>query len=160
MRSLAQIEQTLTRSAEAQAVFKNRPHKAPKKDQPRCGAKTKNFGGRPCRIRLPPGWKRCKFHGGVPKTDQAKANISAGLKAYWAKWRATPPSDRRQAGPKTSEGRARIAEVQRQRWAKWRAEGCPPAMTPEGRARISASNRRRTGRAKAEGKDRGQTSDS
>jgi hypothetical protein len=57
--------------------------------RPRCGAKTR--GGDVCKMRVEPGKRRCRFHGG------------------------------KSTGPKTPEGRARIAEAQRLRWAAWRA---------------------------------------
>lgn len=52
----------------------------------RCGAVRKN--GKPCRHKVEPDKKRCKFHGGCS------------------------------TGPRTAEGRARIAEAQRRRWAE------------------------------------------
>nr|WP_324289822.1 HGGxSTG domain-containing protein [Frigidibacter sp. RF13] len=58
--------------------------------QLRCGAIRK--AGKPCRHKVQPGKKRCKFHGGCS------------------------------TGPKSAEGRARIAEAQRKRWAKWLAD--------------------------------------
>ncbi len=69
---------------------------------PRCGARTKTRGGRPCRASpvLDPYWGeprngRCKLHGGLS------------------------------TGPRTAEGRMRIAEAQRKRWGRWRVEGGP-----------------------------------
>ena len=61
----------------------------PRRKRPRCGAKTRAGGA--CKVRVEPGKRRCRFHGG------------------------------KSTGPKTAEGRARIAEAQRQRWAAWRA---------------------------------------
>src|SRR5680860_422131 len=55
------------------------------KERPCCGA------GTPCLLRVEPGKRRCRCHGG----------LSTGLR--------------------TPEGKARIAEAQRKRWAKWRA---------------------------------------
>ena len=62
----------------------------PRRMRPLCGAQTRT-GGR-CKVRVEPGKRRCRFHGGMS------------------------------TGPKTAEGRARIAEAQRRRWAGWRAE--------------------------------------
>jgi hypothetical protein len=59
-----------------------------RKDRPRCGAKTR-AGGR-CLVRVEPGKRRCRFHGGLS------------------------------TGPKTEAGRARIANAQRQRWCAYR----------------------------------------
>ncbi len=56
-----------------------------RKFQPRCCAKTR--AGAPCIMRVVPGKRRCRFHGGLS------------------------------TGPKTKAGRARIAEVQRRRYA-------------------------------------------
>jgi hypothetical protein len=56
----------------------------PRKDRPRCGAR--NRQGQPCAVRVVPGKRRCRFHGGLS------------------------------TGPKTPEGRERIAAAQRRRW--------------------------------------------
>ena len=53
--------------------------------RPICGAR--NRRGQPCAVRVEPGKRRCRFHGGLS------------------------------TGPKTAEGKARIAEAQRRRWA-------------------------------------------
>lgn len=58
------------------------------KDRPRCGARTRK--GAPCLVRVEPGKRRCRFHGGLS------------------------------TGPRTAEGKARIAAAQRRRWAEWR----------------------------------------
>jgi hypothetical protein len=63
--------------------------KLPSKLRPACGAR--NRRGEPCRLKLIPGKRRCRFHGGLS------------------------------TGPASPEGRARIAQAQRQRWARWRA---------------------------------------
>jgi len=60
-----------------------------RKDRPRCGAWTRT--GAPCLVRVEPGKRRCRFHGGLS------------------------------TGPRTAEGKARIAAAQRRRWAEWRA---------------------------------------
>jgi len=60
-----------------------------RKDRPRCGARTRK--GVPCLVRVEPGKRRCRFHGGLS------------------------------CGPTTAEGKARIAAAQRRRWAEWRA---------------------------------------
>ena len=57
----------------------------PRKQRPQCGAR--NRQGKPCSVRVEPGKKRCRFHGGMS------------------------------TGPKTKAGRERIAEAQRKRWA-------------------------------------------
>ncbi|MFL6824824.1 MAG: HGGxSTG domain-containing protein [Xanthobacteraceae bacterium] len=51
--------------------------------------------GRPCRMAVEPGKKRCKFHGGCS------------------------------TGPRTEAGRARIAAVQRRRWEEFRRSKTP-----------------------------------
>lgn len=58
----------------------------PKRDRPTCGAKTRT--GQACQMKVVPGKKRCRLHGGLS------------------------------TGPKTKAGRARIAEAQRLRWKK------------------------------------------
>jgi hypothetical protein len=59
-----------------------------RKDRPCCGAR--NRQGLPCAVRVEPGKKRCRFHGGLS------------------------------TGPRTAEGRQRIAAAQRRRWALFR----------------------------------------
>src|SRR6266446_4580806 len=59
-----------------------------RKFRPRCCAKTR--AGAPCIMRVVPGKRRCRFHGGLS------------------------------TGPKTKAGRARIEEVQRRRWKAFR----------------------------------------
>src|SRR5262249_6204516 len=60
-----------------------------RKFRPRCCAKTR--AGAPCIMRVVPGKRRCRFHGGLS------------------------------TGPRTTEGRAKIAEAQRRRWRAFRA---------------------------------------
>ena len=60
----------------------------PRKERPVCGAR--NRQGKPCAVKVEPGKRRCRFHGGLS------------------------------TGPKTATGRARIAEAQRRRWNAWR----------------------------------------
>jgi hypothetical protein len=60
----------------------------PRKERPTCGAR--NRQGKPCAVKVEPGKRRCRFHGGLS------------------------------TGPKTAAGRARIAEAQRRRWNAWR----------------------------------------
>jgi len=60
-----------------------------RKFRPRCCAETR--AGDQCIMRVMPGKRRCRFHGGLS------------------------------TGPKTAEGRARIAEAQRRRWRVFRA---------------------------------------
>jgi hypothetical protein len=61
----------------------------PRKERPICGAC--NRQGKPCGVRVEPGKRRCRFHGGLS------------------------------TGPKTTAGRAKIAEAQRRRWSAFRA---------------------------------------
>jgi len=59
-----------------------------------------NRQGKPCAVKVEPGKRRCRFHGGLS------------------------------TGPKTAAGRARIAEAQRRRWNAWqcaRRGGTPRA---------------------------------
>jgi hypothetical protein len=56
----------------------------PRRLRPVCGAR--NRRGAPCAVRVEPGKRRCRFHGGLS------------------------------TGPRTAEGKARIAEAQRRRW--------------------------------------------
>jgi hypothetical protein len=60
----------------------------PRKERPVCGAR--NRQGKPCAVKVEPGKRRCRFHGGLS------------------------------TGPKTAAGRACIAEAQRRRWNAWR----------------------------------------
>jgi hypothetical protein len=60
----------------------------PRKLRPACAAR--NRRGEPCSVKVVPGKRRCRFHGGVS------------------------------TGPKTAAGRERIAAAQRRRWARWR----------------------------------------
>ncbi len=62
----------------------------PRRKRPLCGAQTR--AGSKCRVRVEPGKRRCRFHGG------------------------------KSTGPKTAAGRARIAEAQLRRWQRWREE--------------------------------------
>ena len=57
----------------------------PRRARPMCGAR--NRQGKPCAVRVEPGKRRCRFHGGLS------------------------------TGPRTAKGKARIAEAQRRRWA-------------------------------------------
>jgi hypothetical protein len=72
----------------------------PRKERPVCGAR--NRQGNPCAVRVEPGKRRCRFHGGLS------------------------------TGPRTAEGRARIAEAQRRRWRAHRRDGSgtPPVVPP------------------------------
>ena len=56
-----------------------------RKDRPHCGARTRK--GAPCLLRVEPGKRRCRFHGGLS------------------------------TGPRSAEGKTRVAEAQRRRWA-------------------------------------------
>jgi hypothetical protein len=60
----------------------------PRKARPECGAKTRSGGS--CAMRVEPGKRRCRLHGGKstgPKTPEGKAAIAAATKARWAKMR-------------------------------------------------------------------------
>jgi hypothetical protein len=70
-------------SADAECGLSHTGLPLKRKFRPRCCAKTR--AGAPCIMRVVPGKRRCRFHGGLS------------------------------TGPKTKAGRARIAEVQRQR---------------------------------------------
>jgi hypothetical protein len=67
----------------------------PRKQRPICGAR--NRQGKPCGVRVEPGKRRCRFHGGLS------------------------------TGPKTTAGRAKIAEAQRRRWSAFRAARGKPS---------------------------------
>jgi hypothetical protein len=68
----------------------------PRKERPICGAR--NRQGKPCGVRVEPGKRRCRFHGGLS------------------------------TGPKTTAGRAKIAEAQRRRWSAFRAARGKPSQ--------------------------------
>jgi hypothetical protein len=56
-----------------------------RKDRPRCGARTRQ--GAPCLVRVEPGKRRCRFHGGLstgPRTAKGKARIAAAQRRRWA----------------------------------------------------------------------------
>lgn len=60
----------------------------PRKARPACGAKTRADGR--CQMRVEPGKRRCRLHGGKstgPKTAEGKAAIAAATRARWAKAR-------------------------------------------------------------------------
>jgi hypothetical protein len=65
-----------------------------RKERPRCDARTRQ--GSCCLVRVEPGKRRCRFHGGLS------------------------------TGPRTAEGKARIAAAQRRRWAECRARCVDP----------------------------------
>jgi len=57
-----------------------------RKFRPRCCAKTR--AGAPCIMRVVPGKRRCRFHGGLstgPRTVEGRARIA---EAQWRRWRA------------------------------------------------------------------------
>jgi hypothetical protein len=60
-------------------------------ERPPCGARTQS--GTPCLVRVEPGKRRCRLHGGLS------------------------------TGPRTPEGKARIAAAQRKRWTRYRGSG-------------------------------------
>ena len=63
----------------------NWPGKATWKDRPRCGAN--NRQGRSCAVRVEPGKRRCRFHGGLStdiRTAEGKARIAAAQRRRWA----------------------------------------------------------------------------
>ncbi|WP_142084335.1 HGGxSTG domain-containing protein [Roseinatronobacter monicus] len=58
------------------------------KNRPQCGARARS--GAPCKHKVIPGKRRCKYHGGRstgPKTDAGKAKIAAAQILRWKKWR-------------------------------------------------------------------------
>jgi hypothetical protein len=60
-----------------------------RKQRPACGAR--NRRGEDCRVRVEPGKRRCRFHGGLstgPKTADGKARIVAATRARWARRKA------------------------------------------------------------------------
>jgi len=60
----------------------------PSKDRPQCGARARS--GAPCKQKVIPGNRRCKYHGGLstgPKTDAGKAKIAAAQRLRWQRWR-------------------------------------------------------------------------
>ena len=60
----------------------------PPKDRPFCGARARS--GDPCKNKVIPGKRRCKYHGGLstgPKTDAGKAKIAAAQVSRWQRWR-------------------------------------------------------------------------
>jgi hypothetical protein len=62
----------------------------PRKQRPACGVR--NRRGVACSVRVEPGKRRCRFHGGLstgPKTAAGKARISAANRARWARYRAS-----------------------------------------------------------------------
>jgi len=63
--------------------------KQPKRERPKCGARTRAGGS--CKAPVVRGRSRCRMHGGlstVPKTAEGKARSAAGVRAYWERWRA------------------------------------------------------------------------
>lgn len=67
------------------------PQVAPRKPKrrPLCGARTRR--GEPCRAKVLPGKRRCKFHGGLstgPKTEAGKQTIREAQRNRWAAYRA------------------------------------------------------------------------
>ena len=59
--------------------------------RPACCAKTRV--GHPCRNKVVPGMRRCKYHGGLstgPKTLAGRARIAAAQKLRWAVFRNEP----------------------------------------------------------------------
>lgn len=74
----------------------------PWNERPACGARTRS--GSPCSLKVVPGKKRCRLHGGLS------------------------------TGPRTESGKARIAEAQRRRWAATKRQNSempgPHSTTP------------------------------
>ena len=61
-----------------------------KKSRPKCGAKTKHFGGRPCQAKALPKTGRCKWHGGLStgaKTPEGKERCRQAVLRRWERWR-------------------------------------------------------------------------
>ena len=62
-------------------------HYPPKRDRPRCGARTR--AGGTCKAPALPEKERCRMHGGLstgPKTPEGKARTLAALKAGFQRW--------------------------------------------------------------------------
>lgn len=56
----------------------------PRKQRPRCGARTR--AGGQCQVRVEPGFRRCRLHGGLstgPKTEAGKSRIRAATLKRW-----------------------------------------------------------------------------
>lgn len=63
----------------------------PRKDRPSCGAKTR--AGGMCSMKVEPGKRRCRLHGGRstgPKTEEGRARIAAAQRARWILYRSAP----------------------------------------------------------------------
>jgi hypothetical protein len=70
----------------------------PRRERPLCGALTRQR--RPCRMRVEPGKRRCRFHGGLstgPKTQEGKARIAAAPRRRWN-------ADRETGSPSSTSG--------------------------------------------------------
>ena len=60
----------------------------PRKDRPCCGARTRK--GTACLLRVEPGKRRCRLHGGLsagPRTAEGKERIAAAQRKWWQEWR-------------------------------------------------------------------------
>jgi hypothetical protein len=61
---------------------------APRKDRPRCGAKTR--AGGTCMVKVEFGKARCRFHGGLstgPKSEAGRARIAEAQRRRWRVYR-------------------------------------------------------------------------
>jgi len=61
----------------------------PRRDRPTCGAR--NRQGNPCSVKVEPGKRRCRFHGGLstgPKTEAGRAAIAAAQRRRWDRARS------------------------------------------------------------------------
>jgi len=70
-------------------------HYPPKRDRPRCGARTRAGGS--CKAPALPEKERCRMHGGLstgPKTPEGKARTLAALKAGFQRWVAERRAER------------------------------------------------------------------
>jgi hypothetical protein len=143
-----------------------------RKFRPRCCAKTR--AGVPCIMRVLPGKRRCRFHGGLstgPKTKAGRARIAEVQRRRWKAFRGVmfsglpPKADLRSimrvlpgkrrcrfhgglsTGPKTKAGRARITEVQRRRWKAFRGvmfSGLPPKADLRSARYVTVDGSRKT----------------
>lgn len=62
----------------------------PKRNRPRCGAKTRN--SRLCQAPVIPGKRRCRLHGGAstgPRTSQGRERIAEAQRRRWQKYHAS-----------------------------------------------------------------------
>ena len=72
---------------QARGLYDDGRHR-PRKQLPRCGAKTR--AGGECKVRIEPGKLRCRFHGGKstgPRTEEGRARIAEAQRRRWQAFR-------------------------------------------------------------------------